>query len=104
MNSVLEVYFSKGPTKGPTISRAGEKIVVPRKGLETPLPLGKRILNHSEVHSHSDNVRLVYSFISNGKLRGLSSNTIRFYEGYFVTTQEAESFTVASYLDSHRFA
>ena len=25
-------------------NRAGEKIVVPRKGLEPPLPLGKRIL------------------------------------------------------------
>ena len=85
-------------------NRAGEKIVVPRKGLEPPLPLGKRILSHSEVHSPSDNVRLVYSFISDRKLRGLSPNTIRFYEGYFVTTQEAESFTVASYLDSHRFA
>ena len=87
-----------------TSTRAGEKIVVPRKGLEPPLPLGKRILSHSEVHSPSDNVRLVYSFISDRKLRGLSPNTIRFYEGYFVTTQEAESFTVASYLDSHRFA
>ena len=85
-------------------NRAGEKIVVPRKGLEPPLPLGKRILSHSEVHSPSDNVRLVYSFISDRKLRGLSPNTIRFYEGYFVTTQEAESFTVASYLDSRRFA
>ena len=26
-------------------NRAGEKIVVPRKGLEPPLPLGKRILS-----------------------------------------------------------
>ena len=78
--------------------------MVPRKGPEPPFPLGKRILIHSEVHSPSDNVRLIYSFISDRKLRGLSPNTIRFYEGYFVTTQEAESFTVASYLDSHRFA
>ena len=63
--------------------------MLPRKGLEPPLPLGNRILSHSEVHSPSDNVRLVNSFISDRKVRGLSPNTIKFYEGYlsrFVNT------------------
>ena len=49
----------------------------------------KRILSHPKVHSPSDNVRLVNSFISDRKLRGLSPNTIKFYEGYldrFVNT------------------
>ena len=72
-----------------TSNRAGEKIVVPRKGLEPPLLFGKRILSHSEVHSPSDNVRLVNSFISDRNLRGLSPNTIKFYKGYltrFVNT------------------
>ena len=84
---------------------SGYKITGAQEGIRTLTPdKGKRILSHSEVHSPSDNVRLVNSFISDRKLRELSPNTIRFYEGYFVTTQEAESFTVASYLDSHRFA
>ena len=63
--------------------------MVPRKGLEPPLSFEKRILSHKNVHSHSDNARLINSFISDRKLRGLSPNTIKFYEGYldrFVTT------------------
>ena len=70
------------------IKYRGEK-VVPRKGLEPPLSYEKRILSHPKVHSPSDNVRLVNSFISDRKLRGLSPNTIKFYEGYlnqFVNT------------------
>ena len=41
------------------------------------------------MHSPSDNVRLVNSFISDRNLRGLSPNTIKFYKGYltrFVNT------------------
>ena len=41
------------------------------------------------MHSPSDNVRLVNNFISDRELRGLSPNTIKFYEGYldrFVNT------------------
>ena len=63
--------------------------MVPRKELETLLSLDKRILSHSEVHSISDSVRLVNSFISDRNLRELSPNTIKFYEGSlarFVTT------------------
>ena len=66
--------------------------MVPRKGLEPPLSYEKRILSHPKVHSPSDNVRLVNSFISDRKLSGLSPNTIKFYEGYlarFVNTTSA---------------
>ena len=66
--------------------------MVPRKGLEPPLSYEKRILSHKNVHSHSDNARLINSFISDRKLRGLSPNTIKFYEGYlarFVNTTSA---------------
>jgi len=60
-----------------------------QEGTRTPLSYEKRILSHPKVHSPSDNVRLVYSFISDRKPMGLSSNTIKFYEGYlnqFVNT------------------
>ena len=64
----------------------GAEKVVPRKGLEPPLPLGKRILSHSEEHSPSDDVRLVNSFISDGKLDCVWAQFYEDYLGQFLNT------------------
>ena len=63
--------------------------MVPREGLEPPLPCGKRILSRSRAHPHTGDVRLVNSFVSDRRRRGLSPRTCQFYEGYltrFVNT------------------
>ena len=61
-----------------------------QEGTRTPTPdKGKRILSRSRAHPLKGDVRLVNSFISDRESRGLSPNTIKFYEGYltrFVNT------------------
>ncbi len=61
-----------------------------QKGIRTPTPdKGKRILSRPRAHPPAGDVRLVNSFVSDRRLRGLSPRTCQFYEGYltrFVNT------------------
>ena len=62
---------------------------MPRKGLEPSLPKREADFKSPKAHSPSGNVRLVNSFISDRRLRGLTPRTLQFYEGYltrFVNT------------------
>ena len=64
-------------------------MVVPRKGLEPSLSYREADFKSLKAHSPSGNVRLVNSFVSDRRLRGLSPRTCQFYEGYltiFVNT------------------
>ena len=52
------------------------ELLVPGAGIEPALQIKEADFKSLEAHSSSGNVRLVNSFISDKKLRGLSPNTI----------------------------
>ena len=91
----MRYQFSKNVTVGfdTTVNsphESGYKITGAQEGIRTPPPdIGKRILSRSRTHPPAGDVRLVNSFVSDKRLRGLSSRTCQFYEGYltrFVNT------------------
>ena len=50
-------------------------------GIRTHTPLREADFKSPKAHSPSGNVRLVNSFVSDRRLRGLSPRTCQFYEG-----------------------
>jgi len=58
--------------------------VVHREGFESRLPYREADFKSPKAHSPSGNVRLVNSFISDRRLRGLTPRTLQFYEGYII--------------------
>ena len=62
-----------------TEGKAAYEITGAQEGIRTPTPdKGKRILSRSRAHPPAGDVRLVNSFVSDRRLRGLSPRTCQF--------------------------